>query len=240
QWAVIKNYLLDPLLAAVKALAGVFKTIESMFTSAFNSLKGIVSRGVAGIASIWNTLKDKLQGPVTYFVNTIIGKWIVGNINRVLSFLKLPTIPVPSISGGGSSGGSEATRTDPTRGGGAHGLARGGPVPGSGDGDTVPAMLTPGEFVIRKSAVKALGLDFLHSLNAQRFAGGGLVDILKDIGSAAGNVIGKVANFGKEGILGGAKLLLAPIKSALANMGKTGLSGLMGGSGLFVINQVLN
>lgn len=52
-------------------------------------------------------------------------------------------------------------------------FARGGVVPGTGDRDTVPAMLQPGEFVLRKSAVKAIGTDALH--NANRFAGGGVV-----------------------------------------------------------------
>lgn len=39
-------------------------------------------------------------------------------------------------------------------------------VPGSGNTDTVPAMLTPGEFVIKKDRVKELGVDFLNSLNS--------------------------------------------------------------------------
>jgi TP901 family phage tail tape measure protein len=39
-------------------------------------------------------------------------------------------------------------------------------VPGSGSGDTVPAMLEPGEFVIRKKAVQSLGTDFLNLLNS--------------------------------------------------------------------------
>jgi hypothetical protein len=39
-------------------------------------------------------------------------------------------------------------------------------VPGAGDTDTVPAMLTPGEFVISKPAVKMLGEDFLNFLNS--------------------------------------------------------------------------
>jgi hypothetical protein len=38
-------------------------------------------------------------------------------------------------------------------------------VPGSGNTDTVPAMLTPGEFVIKKDRVKELGVNFLNSLN---------------------------------------------------------------------------
>ena len=48
-------------------------------------------------------------------------------------------------------------------------FARGGMVPGSGNRDTVPAMLTPGEFVIRKSSVKSLGADTLAQMNNNRY-----------------------------------------------------------------------
>jgi hypothetical protein len=61
------------------------------------------------------------------------------------------------------------------QGGKIHKFASGGMVPGSGNGDTVPAMLTPGEFVIRKSSVKKLGADNLARAN--KYAGGGPVDI---------------------------------------------------------------
>ena len=44
-------------------------------------------------------------------------------------------------------------------------FARGGVVPGTGSGDTVPAMLEPGEFVIRKKAVETLGTKRLHRMN---------------------------------------------------------------------------
>ena len=44
--------------------------------------------------------------------------------------------------------------------------SRGGIVPGSGNTDTVPAMLTPGEVVISKPAVKKFGLANLLRLNA--------------------------------------------------------------------------
>jgi TP901 family phage tail tape measure protein len=60
-------------------------------------------------------------------------------------------------------------------------FASGGKVPGQGDEDTVNALLTPGEFVIRKSAAKALGLRRLEALNNLRtgdlpkFAKGGPV-----------------------------------------------------------------
>ena len=45
-------------------------------------------------------------------------------------------------------------------------MASGGEVPGSGDKDTVPAMLTPGEFVMSKGAVKKWGMGTLEGMNA--------------------------------------------------------------------------
>ena len=50
------------------------------------------------------------------------------------------------------------------------GMNKGGQVPGSGNTDTVPAMLTPGEVVMSKSAVDKIGADKLLAMNA---AGGG-------------------------------------------------------------------
>ena len=55
-------------------------------------------------------------------------------------------------------------------GGSVQGFNKGGEVPGSGNKDTVPAMLTPGEFVMSKGAVSKWGAGTLASMNA---AGGG-------------------------------------------------------------------
>ena len=55
------------------------------------------------------------------------------------------------------------------------GLNRGGFVPGSGNRDTVPAMLTPGEFVIRKSSVQSIGAENLARMNENRFNRGSKV-----------------------------------------------------------------
>ncbi len=64
---------------------------------------------------------------------------------------------------------------------------KGGPVPGKGDKDTVPAMLTPGEFVMSKGAVQKYGSDTLAGMNAAaggtnmptmgRYSGGGFANI---------------------------------------------------------------
>ena len=52
-----------------------------------------------------------------------------------------------------------------TAGIGRRGFASGGLVPGAGNRDTVPAMLTPGEFVIRKSSVQKYGASTLAGIN---------------------------------------------------------------------------
>ena len=46
------------------------------------------------------------------------------------------------------------------------GFNAGGNVPGTGNTDTVPAMLTPGEFVMNKSAVEKYGVGFMRSINS--------------------------------------------------------------------------
>ena len=56
------------------------------------------------------------------------------------------------------------------RGGRVRRFSKGGWVPGTGNGDTVPAMLEPGEFVLRKSAAQAFG-PRLNGIN--KYADGG-------------------------------------------------------------------
>jgi len=68
------------------------------------------------------------------------------------------------VSGFASSFGGAGAKKK-AQGGVIHKFASGGLVPGSGNGDTVPAMLTPGEFVIKKSSVKSLGVDSLAKAN---------------------------------------------------------------------------
>lgn len=86
---------------------------------------------------------------------------------------------IKSVTGGGLLGGllGGAGKRD---GGYIQKFARGGVVPGSGNRDTVPAMLTPGEFVIRKNAVKALGTERLHKMN--KYAAGGSIKDVDAVG----------------------------------------------------------
>jgi len=72
----------------------------------------------------------------------------------------------------------------------------GGGVPGSGNTDTVPAMLTPGEFVINKEATKQ-NLGLLKSINdgkTQKFNKGGIVDEIAAVLGLGFGGKGKVAS----------------------------------------------
>jgi hypothetical protein len=79
------------------------------------------------------------------------------------------------------------------------GYNKGGKVPGSGTGDIVPAMLTPGEFVMSKGAVDQIGVDNLKEMNAKgggnnqpkmmKFAGGGIVPGIDAPTKPGGNVV---------------------------------------------------
>ena len=104
---------------------------------------------------------------------------------------------LPLLLGAGASFGISRV----ARGGGVLGLNSGGTVPGSGNRDTVPALLTPGEFVINKKSVQAIGVANLERANkmsrggpVQKFQFGGLV------GAAGAGVAGGVGLAGLGGL----------------------------------------
>ena len=93
-------------------------------------------------------------------------------------------------------------------------MAGGGEVPGSGTGDTVPAMLTPGEFVMSRGAVNRYGANTLAGMNAAAggtnrptrggYLGGGVVNNVS--GYRGGGVVKNVSNTSSGISLGGPKI----------------------------------
>jgi TP901 family phage tail tape measure protein len=78
--------------------------------------------------------------------------------------------------------------------GGARAFASGGLVPGSGNRDSVPAMLTPGEFVIRKSSVGKIGASNLEGMNAKGYASGGSIVGQKRVSMISADVFDSIKN----------------------------------------------
>ena len=100
-------------------------------------------------------------------------------------------------------------------------MAQGGQVPGSGNKDTVPAMLTPGEFVMSKGAVSKWGAGTLASMNA---AGGGTnrPSVMSHY-SGGGSVLKSTTNnFNLKGYRGGGYINKPMVVKGYAGGGSVG------------------
>ena len=141
------------------------KTIKSEFNNAFQS----IIDGTANVGDAFQTMASNIAKRIqqvalelgtNVFFNSIFG-----------SMGGLPDI-FKSVTGGGGKG-----LFGFSKGGMVRGYASGGSVVGgSGTRDDVPAMLSGGEYVIRKSAVQKYGTGMLEMLNGGRvkgFANGG-------------------------------------------------------------------
>ncbi len=182
----------------VQELGGVFQAsrVIPLLTQAekmqkvFADTKGSAAETAADIAKAQETLAFKLsqlQQQFSQFIYQLsdsstfksVASLLIGIANAAIktasAFKEL--IPLIGAIGIFKIGRSLATGTK--------GVGRGfffnsgGKVPGFGDGskDTVPAMLAPGEFVIRTKAAQAIGYDKLHELNAQGYNKGGVVGV---------------------------------------------------------------
>jgi len=130
---------------------------EVVQTDSFKALANTFIDMANGLLSILRAIKPLI--PLLTVLATIkIGKGILGAIGTL-------------SKRGASSTGSGS-------GGGILGLASGGFVPGGGNRDTVPALLTPGEFVVNKKSAQAVGYSQLNRIN--KYAKGGIVQRYQD------------------------------------------------------------
>lgn len=168
-------------IAVVALVATHFKLFKRIGLDAFHWI-GQAAKNVWGwIQSNWPYLLGILGGPFT-----LAAVWVIKHWHEVLGFIE--SVPHKIGSAFSSLGRliakpfEDAWRKIPAplrgviggaahlMGGTIHALmphfAAGGVVPGYGMGDTVPAMLTPGEFVLNRQAVATLGVGTLNGLNS--------------------------------------------------------------------------
>ena len=126
--------------AATNALATAVKSMNTAVTK----LSGATANNTTATNNLTQQIRD-LQGVIAALTNAIKTRGFGGGAT-------------PIVRRGGRGGRGAGRR-------GIMGFASGGLVPGTGNRDTVPAMLTPGEFVLRKSAVKAIGPSNLKGYN---------------------------------------------------------------------------
>lgn len=160
----------------------------------FNSFKDMISSAWSGVMDFFKNFSfDGAFSGIKGFLNNFqmpefkMPKWMDDFIDSITGFFKMPkwmsdfidALKHPgSVLGGGGGGGN----------GGVLGKATGGILSGGGlvgpgfyaasgalvpqGTDTVMGMLTPGEFVLRRSAVNALGLGAVSQLNQAGMKGG--------------------------------------------------------------------
>lgn len=178
--------------------------------SAFNGMKD-------GIKAAWDKVVSLTKAPVNFVINQVYNDRIRAFFNKLASSFGLKT------------------RLDPIK-----GFARGGTVPGTGRGDTVPAMLTPGEGILTTKEMRNLG--GVKGFNELRqsirgYAKGGVVG---SIGGWANDLAGKASGF-IQGIASGAvKPLVNTLRSFVnAHLGTGGISGYMRGGANNVLDKLL-
>jgi len=112
-----------------------------------------------------------------------------GNINLALTSGQ-KTINT-GVVGKGASGNNTTTTTTATSGVSADRVkaATGGHItgPGTGTSDSIPAMLSDGEYVVKASSVKKYGTGFMDSINRGHYADGGPIRRFADGGTVSGH-----------------------------------------------------
>lgn len=138
--------LLEAKLVALSTAAGLLQ-------ASISSQLGRIALNTTALAS--NT-RATLALRAGFSLLTASGTAVISSNALLVAALQKAALQIRQAGGGSfqSRGGGRAIRRK-----------RGGFVPGRGNGDTVPALLEPGEFVIRKSAAQAFGAGNLHKVN---------------------------------------------------------------------------
>jgi len=170
------------------ATSGAEKALEGITGKEGEGQEGFFSKIKSGFGDLFGGLKDKLGGIFGGLKDSLVGLFgggaggggifssLLGGLGGIGSGIG----GIFSSLLGGLSGGLGSLFSFFNAGG---SVGRG--------TDTVPAMLTPGEFVVKKSAVDKYGTDFLSSLNKgmlpmQGFQNGGAVSpVASEAGSNA-------------------------------------------------------
>lgn len=160
----------------LEVLPGIGKAVEALFNGLGNSFKALFKFDMAGVVkSITEAFEAGgkiLEGAFKLVMNPMID--VINGIIDAINQIKIPAITYGGSILGRDFGGTLIGETDLIPGNLASvaKFASGGLVGGVGGGDTIPALLTPGEFVMNRSAVSGIGLSNLIAMNVGKAPGG--------------------------------------------------------------------
>lgn len=161
--------------------------INGIVDALVSRLQGLIDGSIDALLPGGGLFADAMKGFPKKLIDEVV-KWVKEKA-AALPMVAAGTPPPPDAP---LPSGSPMLRS-PVR---PQGWATGGPVPGYGNRDNVPARLTPGEFVMRKSAAAAIGLPTLHAMNMypQMFSAGGVVsDDYSKYKIAKGDTLSEIA-----------------------------------------------
>ena len=127
----------------------------------------------------------------------------------------LPGVTYPQVATAAKDSQGRSWKWDPAQLRWVAQFASGGVVPGFTLGDTVPAMLTPGEGVVNRQGMAALGADNLHALNRGNPLSSATADEIRGL---RGDMVGLTAFLMRQAAVGGGSELLAPILVEIADL----------------------
>ncbi len=183
-WGFIRPVFEEIVKFVVEKLTPVWQGIAGAVAMAFNAIPGLIGAALRLVGGIVAGFLDGVGG-----IADAIG---LGDIAKVLRN------GAGSARGWGQGG--PATRD---LGAGQQLRNQGGPIYGPNvDRDIVPAMLTPGEFVMRRGAVQKYGAGFMEMINAGRYRTGGLIPGIPDIDlkGLADGVVDKARDVGTSAL----------------------------------------
>lgn len=172
--AVVIWALVDPI-GAAKSIMDVFGVSAEKQGEVLAWLQDPIGH----LTSAWDNLVGRLKSGAQGIIDSISG--MVERVKQKFNELKnsLPSISLPSF--GFAAGGL------------VRGYASGGKVhgPGSGTSDSVPAMLSNGEYVVSAGAVNRVGVGTLNAINNGQTSGfgGGGVGVSADEGAGVSALV---------------------------------------------------
>ena len=177
---LFNTHFVSALEEALEPVTNAWNDIYEAIMGPLEDVLDWLEDNLMGDKSIWNQIKTLIERvdpgkalvqslqPAVTLINNVVDKLIElkNNMGGVISSAaKWVTSKVPVI-----------------------GKNDGGLIPGVGNKDTVPAMLTPGEFVIKKSSAQALGMPMLNALNEGKFP------VAQETPTARGGIMSNITN----------------------------------------------
>lgn len=198
---------------------GLFDGLKNKTSDVFNKVVAAFNKGRDGIKKAWDSVVNITKKPINFIINDVYNNRILPLWNKVAEKFGI------------------STRLDIIK-----GFAKGGTVPGSGNRDSVPAMLTPGEGVLTKDEIRHLGGPRGFTMFRQAIAqyrNGGIV------GDGIGSWIKNLASKGKDIVQGIASKAISPLVNTLRSfvnnhLGANGFPGLLRGGANTIFDRFMS